>query len=782
MSPSDRRRPAQRGRQTRRRSPASAPYRPRRRVRTTLVVLAGLLFFAMMAVGISAGVAVAVARREVPDITRLYARPSQTTRIYAATGELVASLYRENRVTVGLGGVPPHVRRAVIAVEDARFYEHRGVDLVGTTRAVWHNVRAGRVIEGGSTITQQLARLLFLTPERVLSRKLTEMAIALEIERRLTKNEILERYLNEIYFGQGAYGIEMASRIYFGKRARQLSLPEGAMLAGIIRAPSLYTPFRNFAAARARQEVVLDRMVTLGMITPAQAAEAMRVRLTLNPSPGAGLVGMRAPYFVSYILPQLLERFGEEQVYRGGLEIITTLDPQLQALAEKVVRQGVARGLASRLRTSQAALVAIDPRTGHVRAMIGGVDFAESQFNRAWQAQRQPGSAFKPFIYTTALADGVPPTRILQDTPITFTFPGTKPYKPKNYDGRFRGPITLRRAVEQSINIPAVKMLNELGTDRVVEMAQRMGIASPLHPHLSLALGTADVTPLEMASAYGTLANMGVRVRPIALLKVTDASGKVLYEASSERVAALSPEVAYLMTDILKGVIARGTGRAAGLGRPAAGKTGTTDDYRNAWFIGYTPQLSTAVWVGNDDNAPMRRVVGGGLPAQIWAAFMKPALAKTEKLDWTRPDGIVARKSEIFIRGSEPPPEPEPTPGIALPGAAPGAPPGGLPAAVAAPAVSIDSPADGVAVQTPVVVSGTAIPGATVRIVIVADSGLVTVTLVESYVPADPAGRFAYEFRPPAPIPGMKYIISVTAIGAQGTSATRTITITEAGP
>ncbi|MBI3976364.1 MAG: hypothetical protein HY334_08245, partial [Armatimonadetes bacterium] len=267
------------------------------------------------------------------------------------------------------------------------------------------------------------------------------------------------------------------------------------------------------------------------------------------------------------------------------------------------------------------------------------------------------------------------------------------------------------------------------------------------------------------------------------LLKVTDASSKVLYEASSERVAALSPEVAYLMTDILKGVITWGTGRAAVIGRPAAGKTGTTDDYRNAWFIGYTPQLSTAVWVGNDDNAPMRRVVGGGLPAQIWAAFMKPAMAKEQKLDWTRPDGIVARSGEIYIRGTEPP-EAEPTPALGTgPGALPGTAPGAQPAvAAAAPALSIDSPADGVQVQTPVVIAGTTAPGATVRIVVVADSGLVTVTLVESYIPADDRGRFAYEFRPAAPIPGMKYVITVTAIGPQGASASLTITVVEAGP
>ncbi|MGH2454330.1 MAG: PBP1A family penicillin-binding protein [bacterium] len=782
MTPSSRGRAPQRGRAARRRISASTPYRPRRGARVTMLVVAGTLLLGMTAVGVSAGVAVAVARREVPDITRLYTPPSQTTRIYAASGELIASLYHENRLTVDLKDVPRHVRQAVLAVEDARFYEHRGVDLTGITRAIWHNIRSGRIVEGGSTITQQLARQLFLTPERVLSRKLTEMAIALEIERRLTKNEILERYLNEIYFGQGAYGIEMAARIYFGKRARELTLPEGAMLAGIIRAPSAYTPFRNLSAARARQELVLQRMSTLGMITEAQAAETIRERLTLNPSPGAGLVGRRAPYFVSYILPLLLERFGEDQVYRGGLSIITTLDPPTQALAEKAVRQGIARGLAAGLRTSQAALVALDPRTGHIKAMIGGGDFAKSQFNRAWQAQRQPGSAFKPFIYVTALADGIPPSRVLEDAPVTFQIPGTKPYKPKNYDGRFRGPIPLRRAVEQSVNIPAVRMLDELGTDRVVEMAQRMGIASPLHPHLSLALGTADVTPLEMASAYGTLANTGVRVPPVALLKVSDASGKVLYEASSERVAALSPEVAYLMTDILKGVITRGTGRAALIGRPAAGKTGTTDDYRNAWFIGYVPQLSVAVWVGNDDNAPMRRVVGGGLPAQIWAAFMKSALAKVEKVDWSRPGGIIAQRGEIYIRGTEPPPEPVPTPGLAVPGLVPGAPAGVPPAVAAAPVVSIDSPADGVAVQTPVVIAGSAVPGATVRIVIVADSGLVSVTLIESYIPADAGGRFAYEFRPAVPIPGMKYVITVTAIGAQGTTATRTITITEAGP
>ncbi len=652
-------------RQTSRRRGTGSPHPrlPRRASRRLgLIVVAALLLVGFATVGIGAGVVVSFVRRQLPDITRVYTPPSQASRIYAANGELIASLYRENRVTITLGNIPVHVRQAVVAVEDARYYRHRGVDLTGIARAVWHNVLSGEIVEGGSTITQQLARHLFLTRERVLSRKLIEIALALEIERRLTKDEILERYLNEVYFGQGAYGIEMASRVYFGKAARQLTLGEGALLAGVIRAPSAYSPYRNMAGARARQGLVLDRMAALGMITPAQARQVRLQPVVLKPSTNAGLVGIRAPYFISFILPTLLDRFGEDLVYRGGLEIITTLDTHMQMLAEKAIRKGIDRGLARGLRTSQGALVTLDPRTGRIRAMVGGYDFAESQFNRAWQARRQPGSAFKPFVYVTAVANGVTANHILDDAPVTYQIPGWRPWTPKNYDRKFRGPIPLRRAVEQSVNVPAVRMLSEVGADQVVQYAQRMGITSPLAPHLSLALGTADVTPLEMASAYGVLANMGTRVRPVALLKVTDPTGKVLYEAVPEREIVLPTAVAYLMTDILSGVIERGTGRAAAIGRPAAGKTGTTDDYRNAWFIGYTPYLSTAVWIGNDDNTPMRRVVGGGLPAEIWAAFMRAALVGVPKEGWPRPEDIVVRGSEIYIRGTEPPPEPEPTP------------------------------------------------------------------------------------------------------------------------
>jgi len=746
---------------------------PRRsRLSPLVTALVALILAGFVALGVSAGVVVAVTRRDLPDVTRVYNPPSRATRIYAANGELVASLFRENRATVPLQQIPLHVRQAVLAIEDARFYQHRGVDFIGIARAMWHNLQSGELVEGGSTITQQLARLLFLSRERAVSRKLTEIALALEIERRLTKDEILERYLNEYYFGQGAYGIEMAARVYFGKPAAELTLAEGAMLAGIIRAPSVYTPYRNMALAKARQRLVLERMVALGMITPAQAAAARSQTVMLKP-PSAGLVGIRAPYFVSFILPQLLERFGEDLVYRGGLEVYTTLDVRLQALAEKAVRRGIELGQERNLRLSQGALVAIDPRTGHIKAMIGGYDFAQSQFNRAWQARRQPGSAFKPFIYVTALANGFTADRVLEDTPVVFEIRGSKPWKPKNYDGKFRGPIRLRQAVEQSVNVPAAKTIAELGADRVVEYAKRMGITSPLQPHLSLALGTADVTPLEMASAYGVLANLGVRVRPVAIRKVVDADGRVLYESYPEREVALPPAVAYLMTDILKGVITRGTGRAAALGRPAAGKTGTTDDYRNAWFIGYTPHLVTAVWVGNDDNTPMRRVVGGGLPAEIWASFMRPALQGVPPDDWPRPEEIVQRGGELYIRGTEPPPEPEPLPALPPEGASP-VPPG--------PTLVIDSPADGAQVRTPFAVTGRAWPGATIRVVVMADSGLVSVRIVESFIPADDQGRFLFDFRPATPVPGTRYAITVAATSPQGASTSRTITVVEAGP
>ena len=402
--------------------------------------LAALFAGALVAIGVSAGI---VLQRGLPDVSAVYRPPAETTRIYARDGKLVASFYRENRTFLPLEEIPQVMQQAVITIEDDRFYRHHGVDVRGTLRAVLHNFRAGQVIEGGSTITQQLARNLFLTQKREIGRKLAEMTLALEIERRLTKQEILERYLNQVYFGHGAYGVELAAFVYFDKPARDLNLAESALLAGVIRGPSIYSLYQNFPPAKERQLIVLQRMAELGYLTREQAQVAAQQPIHLAKERNAGLVGVRAPYFVSYILPYLLERFGEDLVYNGGLRVYTTLDFEMQAAAEKAVRDGIdARG--DKLHITEGALVAIEPSTGYIRALVGGYDFNESQFNRAWQARRQPGSAFKPFIYVTAVADGMPPTKIIDDAPVEYPDPITEIWAPKNYDENFRGPVSMR--------------------------------------------------------------------------------------------------------------------------------------------------------------------------------------------------------------------------------------------------------------------------------------------------------------------------------------------------
>jgi penicillin-binding protein 1A len=753
-------------------------------------VLLALLAAALIAVGVVAGMGLAFAAK-LPDISALYQPPSEATRVYASNGELIASLFRENRDYVPLNEIPPALQQAVLAIEDDRFYQHHGVDLRGSLRAMWRNLLARELREGGSTITQQLARSVFLTQKRVLSRKLAEIMLAVEIERRLTKAEILERYLNQVYFGAGAYGVEMASRVYFGKHARELTLAESALLAGVIRAPSIYAPHQNLELARGRQRVVLQRMAQLGYITAAEAAAAAAQPLRLSNGANAGLSGIRAPYFVSFILPYLLDRYGEEVVYNGGLRVYTTLDVTMQAAAEKALRAGLEQAAREKLRVSQGALVAIEPRTGFIRAMIGGADFERSQFNRAWQARRQPGSAFKPFIYTTAIANRMTPTKIIVDEPVRYEIAGAAPaeriWEPKNYDGTFRGPVTLRTALEQSINIPAIKTIAELGPQTVIAYAKRMGITSPLQPVLSLALGTADVTPLEMASAYGTLAALGVRAEPIAVRRVTTRDGQILEDNLPRRELVLSSDVAYVMIDLMKGVIRNGTGRAADIGRPAAGKTGTTDDYRNAWFIGFTPQLSAAVWVGNDDNAPMRRVVGGMVPARIWRAFMSSALEGLPPEDWPRPDGVVVAtvcgtsgllatgacpspRPEVFIRGTEPT-EYDYGAGTAD-GAAGTRVTGSVP-------LEITAPRGGQSLTSPFVIEGTTAPGVRVAVSILAQGGFLRVQVADAELPVTDEGRFNYVFRPSLRIAGVRYLITVTATTADGARSVATLTVTE---
>ncbi|MDR7516267.1 MAG: PBP1A family penicillin-binding protein [Armatimonadota bacterium] len=809
------------------------PLPPRRR-RLILAAAALVAVVAAAGSGLLVGVILGLVRH-LPDISPIYTPPGEATRVYARNGELIASLYRENRVVLPLGEIPLTLRRAVIAIEDERFYSHPGVDIRGTVRAVWRNLLAREIVEGGSTITQQLARSLFLTRRRALSRKLAEMVLAVEIERRLTKDEILERYLNEVYFGHGAYGVQMAARIYFGKPAGDLTLAESAFLAGLIRAPSAYDPFRDPVPARRRQSLVLQRMAALGYITRQQAAAAAAERLRLQPEGNAGLVGVRAPYFISYILPQLLERYGEETVYTGGLRVYTTLDPALQAEAERAVRRGIEAARTAQLNVTQGALVALDPQTGHILAMIGGYDFAHSQFNRAWQARRQPGSAFKPFVYLAALMQGMPPTTIIVDEPIEYDTPQGI-WKPKNYTEEFAGPVRMRQALERSINIPAIRTLEQVGPVRVARLAQKMGIRSPLRPDLSLALGSSEVTPLELTSAYGVLAALGVRAEPLAILRVEDRLGRVLEEHAPRRELVVPPEYAYVMTDILKGVILRGTGRGAALGRPLAGKTGTTDDYRNAWFIGYTPYLVTSVWVGNDDNSPMVKVVGATVPARIWRAFMQAAVGRYPPDDWPEPPGVVTvtvcgtsglratsscddPRREAFIRGTEPtdymtaqpsetrlarqwtrqqaaapPPPPSPPPAEEVSPAPPEAsaatpapsPPPQSPGTGAAPAVRprlvLLAPRDREVVRSPFTIEGRTEPGAVVYVTVQYASGATPVSVADM-VRAGDDGRFSYTFGPADVVPGVRYIVTITVVFADGQQMSGSFTVVEAsGP
>ena len=766
-----------------------------------VVVLAVAIPVVVIGLGVLIGAALAISSH-LPPVDSLYSPASEATRIYASDGQLIASLYQENRDSIPLSRIAPVLQRAVVDTEDADFYHHHGISLRGVLRASFRNVLQRGLAEGGSTITQQLARNLFLTNQKAISRKIAEMLLAIQIERRLTKDEILERYLNQVYFGQGAYGVEAAAEVYFGKPAKDLSLQESALLAGLIRAPSATSPYDHPDRAKARMAEVLQRMVELGDIKPADMTAALNAPLHLAEKGNAGFIGIRAPYFVSYILPALLQRYGEDVIYKGGLRVFTTLDLTLQAEAEAAVRQGIDRGLQSHLNVHQGAMVVIDPQTGYIRAMIGGYDFHASQFNRAWQAHREVGSAFKPFTYVTAVSRGIPLTTMLEDEPTTFLLPNGQTWEPTDFDETWHGLVTMRYALENSINVASILLEQKVGPAAVVEMAHRMGIESSLQPNLSLTLGAADVTPLEMASAYAVFASGGVRATPMAIVRVTDSKGTVLEDNVPQRAVVLRPEVAYLMIDLMKGVILRGTGVAANIGIPAAGKTGTADDYRNAWFIGYTPTLVTAVWVGNDDDSAMKKVVGGGLPAQIWAAFMKQATANLPRTDWLRPAGVVQAtvcgltgllatpdcpdpRRELFIKGTEPegfdqshapaasqgvPPAPA-TPGD--PGGIPATPGQGAnpPAPGGALRLAVTSPQDRGQVTPPFMIQGTTLPGATVHITVQVSSGLVNVTVADADSPVDRAGNFSFLVNPAIKQAGATISIKVSAASGQETAS-----------
>ncbi len=600
--------------------------------------LGGTIFSAVLAlilVGfLSVAAFFALAKFTTAKILTKDMAPMASSQFFDAKGNLITTVdSEEDRIPVTIDKTPKNLQHAFLAAEDIRFYEHGGIDFRGIGRAIYTYVRWGEV-QGGSTITQQLAKNYFLTQEQTLSRKLHEAFIALQIEQKYTKNEILEMYMNQIYFGQGSYGVETAANTYFGKHVQDLDLAQCAMIAGIPKSPNYYSPLSNPKAAKERQKTVLEQMAKYGFITKEQADEAYAEPLTyksLNESPGS------KKYFIDYVIQLLVDKFGPDAVYKQGLKVYTTLDPDMQKAAEKAAAQTPTYYTDSnKLKQPQSSIVAVDPKTGFIKAMIGGR--GTDQFNRAVMAERQPGSAFKPFVYMNAFEQGATPSDTVQDSPI----PGD--WNPQNYDRSFHGTVTYRTALTYSYNVPAVKVAMKYGPEKIVKLAKKFGITTLVDDdeNAVIALGglTHGVTPLEMAGAYGGIANMGKFNKPTPIIKILDRNGKVLYEHKANPTQVVKPETAYMMISMMEDVMTRGTGRGAAINRPCAGKSGTTSDYHDAWFVGFTPDLACAVWIGDDNNDSLGGMTGGGEPATLWRTFMSNALADTPASDFDKPDGF----------------------------------------------------------------------------------------------------------------------------------------------
>jgi penicillin-binding protein 1A len=554
-------------------------------------------------------------RKELPESSEVltYVRNGTLT-IKASDGTILQQLGPATREKIPIDKIPERLIQAFIASEDKNFYEHDGVDYQAIARAVRTNIAAGEVVEGGSTITQQLARIVFLDQERTLERKLREALLAQKIEQELDKKQILERYLNLVYLGSGAYGVADAAWIYFGKSVDKLTLAEMAMIAGMPPAPSFFSPLVNLKIAQQRRDIVLQRMVEAGFITPAEISQARAEPLTLNPKLPRNLYS-RVPYFTSYIQQQLPKLISQEELEIGGLTIETTLNLKWQMLAQQTVKDAIAN-YGPGQNFTQAAMVTLDPRTGEIKTMVGGDDFNKTQFNRVTQAQRQPGSTFKTLVYTTGIAAGFSPYKPYVDA--KFVVDG---YEPQNYGRTYKGTVSIRDALISSINIVAVKALIDIGFDPVIEMSKRMGIKSELYPTYSLALGASEVNLLELTSAYGTLANKGKFVEPHGIVRILNRYGDVVYESKFESKQATDEETAAIMTWMLQGVVQSGTGRRARLpDRQIAGKTGTSEERRDLWFVGYLPQLVTGVWLGNDNSKPTWGA--SSTAAQTWNDFM----------------------------------------------------------------------------------------------------------------------------------------------------------------
>lgn len=605
-----------------------------------LVLLAGL------ATGVLTGAFLAFTH-DLPQIQALESfRPHSVTRIYSANKVLLDELYLEKRDPVPLKQIPQYLKAALVATEDRKFFAHSGVDIKGIARAVVKDIMAGKFVEGASTITQQLAKTLFLTPRKTIVRKIKEAILAFQLERRYTKDEILERYLNQVYFGSGAYGVASAASLFFGKSVQDLTLAECALIAGMPKSPSRYSPLVSQELALKRRNMVLRQMRDTDIITANEYEQAVKEEIHID---NVRQKSTRAPYFVEYVKNILEDTLSASTLYKGGLSIYTTLDYRLQQAAEKAVADGI-QSLQARMEKNnlkgdeaQAALVSIGVKSGDILAMVGGKNFDESFFNRATNARRQPGSAFKPIVYAYAIEQGFTQNQLLLDAPILFKGADHgKDWKPQNFSETYLGEITMRKALAVSQNIPAVRLIQMLGPSSVSRFAHRLGIESNLNSNLSLALGTSEVTLLNLTSAYAVFARGGEWIEPYAVMEVTDHRGRVIWSAKPQKRLVMSREGAAIITNMLESVITEGTGRKARILRgPLAGKTGTTDSYHDALFVGYSPAVATGVWVGLDLGGTMGdKETGARAALPIWIELMQTALAEGPQQYFDLPDNM----------------------------------------------------------------------------------------------------------------------------------------------
>jgi len=662
------------------------------------------LFGGALGAGVLAGAWTVICRDgRCPSIASLEQYvPRQTSKVFAADGRFLAELGLERRTLVLLKDIPKSVKDAVVITEDRRFYTHRGIDYYRILGAAARNLKAGRYAQGFSTITMQLARNVFperISREKTLLRKLKEARVARAIELRYSKDKILELYLNQVYLGNGAYGVETAAQRYFGKPVREVTVAEAAVLAGLLKGPERYNPRRFADRAILRRNTVLELMRREGAVNDAEASIAKASPLQLGTRSESGDV---APYYVEWVRRELEQHFGQ-RLYDEGLQVFTSLDVDMQTAAERALENQLraieagqhgkythltyeaylarsAEGGETGAANSpylQGAFVALDPRTGAVRALVGGRDYDDSKFNRATQALRQPGSTFKPIVYAAAIHQGFTPAQVLDDSPIALDQMSGETWTPQNYDLKFMGPVSLRKSLYQSRNLPAIRTGMAVGTDAVIRMARRFGIKTPIPPYPSLYIGAADVYPLQMIGSYAVFANLGLRTTPHAILKVEDALGKVVWNPQREREAVLSPEESWLMVSMLKDVVIRGSGArvwSSGFRVPAGGKTGTTNDGADVWFIGFTADLVAGVWMGFDRPQKIKsNAQGGELASPAWSAFMTEVYRrKPQPPDWPRPDGVMVREidaptgqlanstcttavvTEFFVQGTEP--------------------------------------------------------------------------------------------------------------------------------